>query len=568
MGFRDLLTGKNSPSISNIKNHDPSEKFVIPLKKVEEDRIGLQKNILSLKKNLSTMVLGQPGSGKTSSITFLAKQMQAGTDEPVVIFDYKGDYGEKGIYDPNNAIILSLRNSTEYWNIFREATHKRDYRTIANALFQEEKNNNGDNSNKFFTQGAQDLFWASLQYIDNSPEFPNPTNKSIKKFIYPQSKFNGPALKRLHIKLGQSNDDDVRAAAEELSPENKRTATSMYQTLRKRVGSVFDGDFAKDGDFSIREYMENPQGQTLVLDMSGPEQDIMAPMFRIFLDWSIKLGLNDKSRYSYFILDEFDEVGELQQIQRLLSTGRAQLTEAVIGVQSRAQLESVYDKNGAQTILENCPQKILMRTDDDKEYVREQIGKEKYEIEQMGYGAQSAGLSGSRLIQLLALAKDDSQTQENERYPIEEQEIGSFDRGEGIFLTENGWIWGRFPLWKELDDGDKRYLSGDQTTQSTDKTSVHLVIGSEKFAVPFGKPIGQEIRAAYKRQGGDPQDADYVHREHIKFTKSGLTVRMHVLGKNDTELNGTLYQQGDVVKISDGSELRLSDRIEVKIEFN
>ncbi len=567
MGLLDLVRGSGMRGGSAVTAIDTSEHFAIPLKRIEEDRMGLRNGVMTLEKDLSVMVLGQPGSGKTSTITFLAKQMQATTQDPVVIFDYKGDYAEKGIYDPDDAIILAFDGSTNYWNVFEEATHRRDYRTIAQALFQEDSGS-GDASNEFFTRGAQDLFWACLRHVEEDPSVPNPSNEDLIEFIYPQSSYNGPPFKRIYETLERSADPDVRAAASELNPGNMETTTNMYQTLRKRVREVFDGDFARDGEFSIREYMEDPRGRTLVLDMSGPEQDVMAPIFRVFLDWSMRLALNDTSQYSYFILDEFDEVGELQQIQRMLSTGRAQKTEAVIGVQSRSQLRSVYGEDDAETILSNCPQKILMRTADDKEYVREQIGKEKYEIEQMGYGAQSASLTGSWIFQMLALARDSPQVQENEKYPIEEQEIGSFDRGEGVFLTEKGWVRGRFPLWEELNEEARAHLAGSQPNPSRESRSspIRLTVGSERINVDFDEPVGQRIREAYERDGGDPSDAAYVHREHVKFSRSGTSVRMTVLGRNDTELEGRTLERGETVEVTDGDRLRLADRIEVRID--
>ena len=576
MGLIEFLRGETTIGGRGIQQVDTEEYFAIPLKRLEEDQIGLRRNVLTLEKNLSVMTLGQPGSGKTSTITFLAKQMQAGYDEPVVIFDYKGDYADKGIYDPSDAVVLAMNGSTEIWNVFREGSHIRDYRTIAEALFQEEAD---QSENKFFTEGARDLFMACLYHLDNSPDYPNPTNDDLLDFIFPTGPQDVPA-DRIRKKLLQSNNRQVKAAASELDPNNPETATNMYQTLRKRVARVFDGDFAKRGDFSIREYMENPEGKTLVLDMSGPEQDVMAPMFRIFLDWSIKLGLNQDSKYTYFILDEFDEVGELQQIRRLLSTGRAQLTEAVIGVQSRAQLESVYGEAEAQTILENCPQKILMRTDDDKEYIREQIGKEKYEIEQTGYEAQVAGLREDSIRRWLAIWRDDPQIQEEERYPIEEQEIGRFDRGEGVFTTEQGWVWGRFPLWEELSEADRRHLSGEQnhsqtgsgsggtTPTSTSTSPVELVIGSETVSAPLGEPIGTRICNAYVRDGGDPNRAGYVHREHIQFDYAHGKYLVTALGANETKVNQKVVQREGSVEVTDGDRLKLAERVSAIIRIS
>ncbi len=455
-----LSSGEKVSLPFTVNEVDLSNRFLLPFKRVETDEMGLTDDVLRLRKNLSTIVLGQPGSGKTSTITFLVKQMRFDNEEPVVIFDYKGDYARKGIYDPDDAIILHYHKSTRFWNIFQEAEGIGDYRTLSEAIFNQpiSEEEAGDES-RFFREGAEDLLMACLHFIDNSSEYHRPTNEDLVEFIVPNGPEDVPA-DRIRKLLLTSDNRVVRGAASELDPNNPETATNMYQTLRKRVARVFDGDFARNGTFSIREYMENPDGRTLVLDMSGSKQDVMAPMYRLFIDWSIKLGLIDTDRLCYFILDEFDEVGELKQIQRLLSTGRSQQSKAIIGVQSKSQIASIYGEMGSHVLLENCPQKILLRTDHDRTYVRRQIGKEKYQVGTQDYEVKEAEIETQDGDQWKSVWVDDLDVIEKERYPIEEQSIASFDRGEGIFTTEDGWVRARVPLWNELDEPAREYLSG------------------------------------------------------------------------------------------------------------
>lgn len=62
MGLRRLLSGGSLLGSHAVHHVDTEEYFAIPLKRVETDQIGLCGDFLTLEKNLSVMLLGQPGS--------------------------------------------------------------------------------------------------------------------------------------------------------------------------------------------------------------------------------------------------------------------------------------------------------------------------------------------------------------------------------------------------------------------------------------------------------------------------------------------------------------------------
>jgi hypothetical protein len=76
--------------------------YVLPFQGLSaaSDRMSLSR-FVPLRKDRSILVLGETGAGKTETIKLLTHQMQAGTGDPFVVFDYKG----------RNRILESLRRN-------------------------------------------------------------------------------------------------------------------------------------------------------------------------------------------------------------------------------------------------------------------------------------------------------------------------------------------------------------------------------------------------------------------------------------------------------------------------
>ncbi|MFC7164863.1 type IV secretory system conjugative DNA transfer family protein [Halospeciosus flavus] len=268
--------------------------YVLPFQGLSaaSDRMSLSR-FVPLRKDRSILVLGETGAGKTETIKLFTHQMQAGTDDPFVVFDYKGEYQEsfEHDHDHENLIYLSSTDATEYWNLFAEIEREADIDEIGRALFPH------TDGSEFFSHGRQ-LFVAVVTYLHREAQASDttPTNADLVAFVQSTDK------QEMHERL--TDHSDLTAAASAIDPDSERQAAGVYANFQQVIADLFRGDFAEAGEFSIREYMDDPQGRTLLLDFPITEGDAVQPAFRFFIDWAARFALANEQD-TYFVLDEF-----------------------------------------------------------------------------------------------------------------------------------------------------------------------------------------------------------------------------------------------------------------------
>lgn len=81
------------------------------------------------------------------------------------------------------------------------------------------------------------------------------------------------------------------------------------------------------------------------------------------------------------MLDEFANIGKIPDVDKALATFRSQNVSISLGIQSNLQLETKYDKQTAQVILDNLKTKIVLPglSYDSAEYFNKFLGKRKTE---------------------------------------------------------------------------------------------------------------------------------------------------------------------------------------------
>lgn len=380
---------------------------------------------IPLARNYSTLVLGEPGAGKTTTINLLLRQMNADPDEPVVIFDYKGEFDQEGLFPDQDIARLSVTADDNNWNVFREAESEDDYREIANRLITED----ADNQNEFFLKASRDVLEAAMIHLDR--EHLHPTNRELVEF-FRQSQ------RDIHDLLDQY--DDLGQAARMTAGETGRDA---LMTLSQFVKDTFTDSFAEVGGFSVRNYMDDPGGRVLVIQADIAKFETTKPAIRFLVDWAIQHGLQDGSRKSYFVLDEFQRLPNVENIENLTGAGRAQQAQAILGLQSVSQLEASYDEGLADAIIAGATQEILMRPGDQRsvEHIQQTVGSMRQDV------AQDAPEFGRK------------EYTQQEYIEYSARELRQFRVGDAIIKTPDGFVEGRVKQWADLSSDEKARLS-------------------------------------------------------------------------------------------------------------
>ncbi|RRJ28786.1 type IV secretory system conjugative DNA transfer family protein [Halocatena pleomorpha] len=379
------------------------------------------KRAVQLEMDRSVLVLGETGSGKTEAIRVLAHQLQADPDEAFVIFEYKKDY--QTFFGGDNIIRLSSRNSTHVWNVFHEIEDDEDYGEVANAIFTGTEVNND-----YFTNAAAQVFEDVLRLMQIRADGPL-TNADLLTFL------DGADVDLL--RKGFLLED---LSAQKHLPPDVEASSNIVSILEERVKAVFRGDFAKEGTFSVREYMANPQGRVLLLDFPIQQSSSVKPIFRLLIDWSIRFGLEDE-RGSYYILDEFAALPKLDMLERLVNAGRAYNCYAILGVQAIPQLRDTYGRDKADSLLSGLAQEIHLRVGQGSvDYCRKRLGRER--VERTVGDNDNNGLWNE---------PDENDIRVFEDYPIGEDTFQNFEAGRGIVHTPAGRQRGRLYLLEDIE---------------------------------------------------------------------------------------------------------------------
>ncbi|WP_185715697.1 type IV secretory system conjugative DNA transfer family protein [Halocatena pleomorpha] len=420
-----------------------------------------------LEMDRSVLVLGETGSGKTEAIRVLAHQLQANPDEAFVVFDYKQDY--QTFFPDDHIIRLSSQNSSKTWNVFREIERDEDYDEIAKAIFA-----GAETETDYFTNAATQVLADVFRLLQQRSDPNRPlTNADLVSFL------DGADVDLL--RKGFIVED---LSAKKHLPEGVEASSNIVSILEERVKAVFRGDFADAGDFSVREYMSNPHGKILVLDFPIQQSSSVQPIFRLLIDWSIRFGLEDK-RPSYYILDEFAALPELDMLERLINAGRAYNCYAILGVQAIPQLHDTYGRDKAASLLSGLAQEIHLRVGQGSvDYCRQRIGRERVE-RTVGPDEENEWF--------VAVDEDDKRIFED--YPIGEDTLQNFEAGRGIVHTPSGRQHGHLYL---LEDIEGRLLPADRPGLR------------ERI---WSRLVDQQRQPALKAQGDDPPQLEDKYDE-------------------------------------------------------
>ncbi len=382
--------------------------------------------LLKDKETSHTLITGTTGSGKTNSFhAFLPQIRQRGNR--AIILDMTGDYVSR-YYDKKTDIILNpLDTRSLSWHPWVDCHLDSHYDVLAESLIQPKEGNH----DPFWDKASRSLLKTALrkyayQKKDNIEELitflMSSSGQEFEKF------FQGTEAATFASSTNEKTTHSIRSvlssqieglrhlefsAPQKKSEDNKDNASTMENLPTPAQLPPSEG--VVETSFSIRKWVmgekqdlgaqKNNKGGWLFITARADQRQSLTPLISAWMDIAINALMvlpEDYTRRFWFIMDELAALQNLPSLQRGLAEGRKYGGCFLAGFQSKPQLEEIYGRSAAETMLDLFNTKIFFRCTEPstQSWISKVLGdKEETEPqENISYGANSTrdGVSLSR----------------------------------------------------------------------------------------------------------------------------------------------------------------------------
>ena len=348
----------------------------IPMTQTERITMASRPKQPKYARNKNILVIGGSGSGKTRFFCkpslLQAHSSYVCTDPKGTLLPEIGTFLERQKYRIKCLNLINFKKSMRY-NPLAYIRSEKDILKLVNALIMNTKGE-GDKSGEDFWVKAERLYYSALiGYIwYEAPE-------EEKNFITLLDLINASEAREDDEEY-QSPVDLLFAQLEEKDPDH--FAVKQYRKFKMAAGktlkSILISCGARLAPFDIKELRDLMETDELELDTLG---DSKSALFVIISDTDSTFNfvaalmysqlfnlLCDKADDFYggrlpvhvrLILDEFANIGQIPNFDKLIATIRSREISASIILQSQSQLKAIY-KDNADTIVGNCDSTLFL----------------------------------------------------------------------------------------------------------------------------------------------------------------------------------------------------------------
>ena len=418
-------------------------------------------------RNKNILVIGGSGSGKTR---FFVKPNLMQMHSSYVVTDPKGtvliECGkllQRGGYKIKVLNTINFKKSMRY-NPFVYIRSEKDILKLVNTIIANTKGDGEKSGEDFWVKSERLFYCALIGYIYyEAPEAEKNFTTLLEMINASEAREDDPEF--------QSPVDQMFERLEEKDPEHfaVRQYRKFLLSAGKTRSSILISCGARLAPFDIREVRELMEDDELELDTIG---DKKTALFLIMSDTDTTFNfilamvqsqlinlLCDRADDKYggrlpvhvrLILDEFANIGQIPNFDKLIATIRSREISASIILQSQSQLKAIY-KDAAEIISDNCDCTLFLsgRGKNAKE-IAEVLGKETIDSynQSENRGAQTSyGLNYQKLGKEL-MSQDEIATMDGGKCILQV-------RGVRPFFSEKYDIT-KHPRYKYLSDADKK----------------------------------------------------------------------------------------------------------------
>ena len=328
------------------------------------------------------------GSGKSASYSIPNAYQMLGsyvfTDPKGELYDRTAGYLKAHGYKIKVLNLVRPEYSDGY-NPLMHVSSGLDVDVIANTIVKGQKSE-GATSDPFWDDSAEMLLKALIYYLLATRPEEEQNLASCAELVRAANTNGGNnLLTELMSQLPYDHPARMNYKSIEIAPE--KTYSSILSSLQSKLGKFDSKEIAELTSTDTINFEEIGNEKTAVYVISSDTHTAYDFLLTIFFaqmiqqlhDYADQNGGELKER-TFFILDEFANIGKIPDFDKKISTSRSRKISFSVILQNIDQLEAVYEKS-YETIMGNCDTHVFLGSNSYKtvEYFSKALGEKTIE---------------------------------------------------------------------------------------------------------------------------------------------------------------------------------------------
>lgn len=307
------------------------------------------------------------------------------TDPKGELYDDTAGYLKEHGYDIKVLNLVNPANSDGY-NPLMHVASELDVDVIANTVVKGQSSES--KSDPYWDDMAEMLLKALIYYlIATRPEEEQNLASCSELVRAANNKGGSNLLSELINQLPYDHPARMYYKSIEIAPE--KTYGSILSSLQSKLGKFDSKDIAEVTSTDTINFEEIGSKKTAVYVISSDTHTAYDFLLTIFFSQMIQQLYDFADRSggalpmpTYFILDEFANIGKVPDFDKKISTSRSRKISFSVILQNLDQLEAVYEKS-YETIIGNCDTHVFLGSNSQKtvEYFSKALGEKTIERE-------------------------------------------------------------------------------------------------------------------------------------------------------------------------------------------
>ncbi len=329
-----------------------------------------EENYLPLDKlgNTNVLIVGGSGSGKSSAYTIPNAHQCLGsyvfTDPKGEIYDATAGYLKSQGYEIK-LLNLVNPNSSDSYNPIQHVKSELDVDVIANTIVKGQKSEAAGAQDPFWDNMSELLLKALIYYLIAAVPPEEQNLASCAELVRAaNTKGNTNLLSELFNKLPYDHPARMNYKSVEISSD--KTYSSILSSLQSKLGKFDSKEIANVTSTNTISFEDIATKKTALYVVSSDTHTAYDFLLTIFFSQMIQqlYDFADKNggklpQKTFFILDEFSNIGQIPDFDKKISTSRSRGISFSVILQNLDQLKALYEKS-YETIIGNCDTHVFL----------------------------------------------------------------------------------------------------------------------------------------------------------------------------------------------------------------